>query len=137
MKRFFAWILILCGLLTSVSCSKDNPNTDILGASSYWKSEMSNSDNFYLGFVLLPEDKQIFGTYLYMAETEGGDSVTGNVNIEGNTITVTASFSVGRFPDTYIISGNVITCRYNDEELTFYKITEQEFFDSVKTFEKE
>lgn len=145
-KSLFFALVTVAAMVCVVSCDKDNssgsPNdSDIIGT-SYWAAECSDG-TFYLGLVeLTDEDNSLLDitkfTYSIMAEISTGANTAGFANQKGNTIEASYILSVGaEFPDTYTVSGNAITCSYDDGSLTFHQITEQEFFDSVDAFVQE
>lgn len=149
MKKSLLFALVAAvAMVCAISCDKDNSNdspndSDIIGT-SYWAAGCSDG-TFYLGLMeLTDEDKDnslldiTKFTYSIMAEISTGANTAGFANQKGNTIEASYILSVGaEFPDTYTVSGNAITCSYDDESLTFHQITEQEFFDSVNAFVQE
>ena len=147
-KSFFFALVTVAAMVCVVSCDKDNssgsPNdSDIIGT-SYWTAECSDG-TFYLGLVELTDeakDNSLLDiadfSHSIMAEISTGANTAGFANQKGNTIEASYILSVGaEFPDTYTVGGNIITCSYYDENLTFHQITEQEFFDSVNAFVQE
>ena len=142
-------LLALVSVMVCVtSCNKDNSgngsiDSDIIGT-SYWAAECSDG-MFYLGLVELTDeakDNSLLDiadfSHSIIAEISTGANTAGFANQKGNTIEASYILSVGaEFPDTYTVSGNAITCSYDDGSLTFHQITEQEFFDSVDAFVQE
>lgn len=143
LKRLLYGAIVLCLGVMAGSCDKDNGNSGngnnqtSSPEASYWAASMSDGGHFYLGFEVLPPNAQIMGTYMFMAETSDGSNATGFASQTNNTISITSNMGYMHFPRTFTIVGNTVTCVYRNEELTFNRITENDFYSSVHSFVKE
>ena len=146
MKKAIYPILFMLGLcMIMMSCNKNDDSSSSI-ETSYWSATMSDNGRFYLGIEEItdsdrnlspfPIDERYTnyvsaiiynanGTYL---GTSGGFACLSNDNVlETEFFAEIFINSYGMLPTTFSYDGNTLTCTFDNENLTFHKISAADF----------